>query len=181
MNVGKRVTGFFGAAALLLSGGAGADHERHDSVHYDYAQVVDVVPISRIVEVSHPHRQCWDQEVRHRAQSQQGPHLGGIIIGGVVGGVVGNRFGKGNGNKAMTAAGTIIGAAVGNEMAQDRHPPQTYTTVEQRCETTRSRHTEERIIGYDVRYRYNGQEFVTRTEHDPGPRLKVRVAVTPVL
>lgn len=180
MNVGKRITSLFGAAALLLAGAASADHERHGNAHYDYAQVVDVVPISRIIETSHPHRECWNQEVRHHVQVQQGPSVGGMIIGGVVGGVVGNRFGKGNGNKAMTAAGAVIGAAVGNELAQDRHPPQAYTSVEQRCETTRSRHTEERIIGYDVRYRYNGQEFVTRTDYDPGPRLKVKVAVTPI-
>ena len=33
--------------------------------------------------------------------------------------------------------------------------------------------------GYDVEYRYRGEVFVSRLDHDPGDRLRIRVAVIP--
>lgn len=182
----KLLVAAIGAAHLLTAGTAlaGHDHGRRGRdpeppVRYDYARVVSATPISELTEVSRPEQQCWDEHVQHRVRADSQPHLGGIILGGVVGGVVGNRFGGGDGKKAMTAVGTIVGAAVGNELAQDRRPERSYSRIEQRCETVRVSHTEERIIGYRVRYRYNGEEYVTRTDSDPGRRLRVRVAVTP--
>ena len=38
---------------------------------------------------------------------------------------------------------------------------------------------EERVVGYDVAYRYNGRTYETRTDYDPGPSLRVRVDVAP--
>lgn len=187
MDTRKRVAVVFLAAGLAISSAAcagpgrghghGYGHDRHDGPQYDYAKVVSVVPITRTVEVSRPEQECWQEEVIHEARG--GSDMGALIVGGVLGGVVGNRFGGGNGKKAATVAGTIAGAAIGQELS--RRPGQTYTTYEDRCRTYRTSHTEERIIGYDVHYRYNGQEYVTRTDRDPGSHIKVRVSVTPVM
>ena len=38
---------------------------------------------------------------------------------------------------------------------------------------------EEHIAGYDVTYRYQGRLYHTRTDYDPGRRIRVRVEVTP--
>lgn len=37
----------------------------------------------------------------------------------------------------------------------------------------------DRIVGYDVRYEYNGREFRVRMPHDPGPQMAVNVEVRP--
>lgn len=143
---------------------------------YDYAKVVSVTPVTRTVEVSSPQRECWDEEVPHRRRG--GGDAGGMILGGVIGGVAGSRFGKGDGNKAATVVGTIAGAMVGRELS--RRPDEVYYSSERRCRTVQVRDVEERLIGYDVRYRYHGRIYETRTDRDPGDRIRVRVSVTPV-
>ncbi|MEL6215584.1 MAG: histidine kinase, partial [Pseudomonadota bacterium] len=40
--------------------------------------------------------------------------------------------------------------------------------------------TRERVEGFRVTYQYRGETYVTRTETDPGNRIRVRVSVTPV-
>lgn len=193
MTYQKRVAITLLVGSLAFSGAAcagnGYGHKKHHDDHrghryhdgrgpqYDYAKVIGVTPITRIIETSRPERECWQEEVVHEARGDA--NLGGMILGGVVGGVVGNRFGGGNGKKVATVAGTLAGAAIGQELA--RGPRHGYSTYEDRCRTYRTSYTEERVVGYDVRYRYNGQEYVTRTDHDPGSHIKVRVNVTPMM
>jgi len=69
-------------------------------------------------------------------------------------------------------------------------------TPEQRCESRKSNKTngvasaprcrtilvereERRPAGYDVEYLYRGEKYMSRLNHDPGNRLRVRVSVTP--
>jgi len=47
----------------------------------------------------------------------------------------------------------------------------------QRCRTVQT--ATDTIQGYDVRYRYHGREYVTRTTTDPGDRIPVDVSVMP--
>lgn len=47
----------------------------------------------------------------------------------------------------------------------------------QRCRTVQT--ATDTIQGYDVRYRYNGREYVTRMAYDPGDRIPVDVSVMP--
>ena len=49
----------------------------------------------------------------------------------------------------------------------------------QRCTTSDIVREEERIDGYNVTYRYNGQKYRTRMPYDPGDRLRIRVDVRP--
>ena len=48
----------------------------------------------------------------------------------------------------------------------------TYTTTEQKCTTVYD--TSEKHLGYEVRYRLNGQEATVKMDHDPGERIPVR-------
>jgi len=41
-------------------------------------------------------------------------------------------------------------------------------------------HSEERLEGYDVTYRYDGEVYSTRTRNDPGDTIRVSVSVVPV-
>jgi hypothetical protein len=38
---------------------------------------------------------------------------------------------------------------------------------------------ERRIVAYDIEYRYKGDTYMSRLGHDPGSRLRIRIAVTP--
>jgi len=53
--------------------------------------------------------------------------------------------------------------------------------VVQRCQTVYEQHEEERLIGYQVTYLYNGEERSIRTDSDPGDQIRLRVNVQPVL
>jgi uncharacterized protein YcfJ len=48
----------------------------------------------------------------------------------------------------------------------------TYTTTEQRCKTVTD--TDEKVSGYEVRYRLAGKEDTVRMDHEPGDRIPVR-------
>jgi len=47
--------------------------------------------------------------------------------------------------------------------------------AEQRCRTETNWRSTDRVLGYDVTYRYGGREYTTQMDHDPGDRLRVRV------
>ena len=51
----------------------------------------------------------------------------------------------------------------------------------QRCETVYQQHEEERLVGYQVTYLYNSEEYSLRTNTDSGDEIRVTVSVQPVL
>lgn len=146
---------------------------RHgEHVNFAYAQVLNVAPIYEDVRVSRPIEQCEDYERTERV----GPaSAGGTLLGAIIGGVVGNQVGSGSGRRAATVAGAAIGGAVGHEAGS-----RTRVTEETRCHTVDSYVIEQQVVGYDVEYRYRGEVFMSRLDHDPGDRLRIRVAVSPV-
>ncbi len=158
---------------------------RHDGNTYkEYAQVIDVEPIVRVVEVSSPRRECWQEEVHHpvHRRERHASTAGGMIVGGLVGGVIGHQFGGGHGKDLATIAGTLVGASIGHDVSSRgaRRPRYPHVDYEQRCRTVNDYRTEERHDGYRVTYVYHGETFTTRLPYDPGNRLPVRVKVTPV-
>lgn len=151
-----------------------------DAGRYDYAPVVDVQPLYRTVTVSTPRQECWDEPV-NRYQVGAGDSYTPTIIGGIVGGVVGNQFGKGTGRDVATVAGALLGGSIGRDLGYRSGGGQYYSDVERRCRTVNDSHTEQRVEGYNVTYRYGGRTYTTRTDYDPGRQIKVRVDVVPVL
>ena len=165
-------------AAIGLSAPAFADRHR---AQYDYARVISSEPIIRYVTVRTPVRECWE-DVEYYTVDRRAPGTGAsTVVGAIVGGVIGHQFGSGRGNDAATVAGTLIGAAVGHDSAQRRHGYSAvqYSRPVQRCKTVVRHHEEERIDGYRVVYRYNGQKYSTRLPYDPGRELRVRVDIRP--
>lgn len=154
--------------------------QRHDA-QYDYARVIESVPIKRYVTVRTPVRECW-QEEQYYEVAQPAPGAGiSTLFGAVVGGVIGHQFGSGRGNDAATVAGTLVGAAVGNSSARRRAGYETvrHSRPVERCSTSVREHREERIDGYRVIYEYRGQKYATQMPYDPGRELRVRVDVRP--
>lgn len=48
------------------------------------------------------------------------------------------------------------------------------------CKAIRDYHVKRHLEGYRVTYRYQGHDYVTRVDHHPGKRIKVKVNATPV-
>ena len=176
------------SVALLLgaSNTAMADHDPgRDSgrARYDYAKVISAQPIVRYVTVTIPERVCWEEMQYYTVDRRARRTGGGALLGALIGGVVGHQFGSGHGNDAATVAGAVIGAAVGTSVSYvrygDRYAVEHRARPVERCKTNYRKHQEERIDGYTVTYRYNGQKYVTQMPYDPGKKIRVRVDVRP--
>lgn len=148
----------------------------------DTAKVTSVSPIVKTYENRIPREQCHIEQVAYEEPvSRGGGSATGTILGAVIGGALGNELGHRKHNKrAGVAIGALLGGSIGRDLS--RKPQQTVTRYrdEQRCTTTTEVSYDERVVGYDVTYRYHGQSYTTRMDRDPGDRIQVRVAVTPV-
>ncbi len=186
MNKGRLIAGVM-LMALAYTQSANAaryDYPAYGTGSYtDSAEVIEVEPITKIVRVETPRRECWDEEVTVPRRVRYHDSATPTIIGGIIGGVVGNQFGKGDGKTLMTVAGALLGGSVGRDHARYRAAADNYsayTTIETRCTVRTEYHEEERVEGYRVKYGYNGRVYVTRTRHHPGDRIPVSVSVVPV-
>ena len=166
-----------GLVSLMVSGTVMAQ------VEYDYATVVESRPIIRVVEISTPQEQCWEEEYQVQRNYGGTSFNTTSILGTIIGGAIGNTVGH---NKSNKRVGAVIGAVLGHSIGRDiiRQQDRPYggaVEVVQRCKTVYERHEEERIVGYQVTYNYNGKDYSVRTDSDPGDQIQVRVSVQPVL
>lgn len=152
-------------------------------VEYAYADVIETRPIIQVVEISSPRQQCWEEEYvvdrRYGGSESNTPAIIATILGGAIGNAVGH-------NKSNKQVGTVVGAVLGHSIGRDiirRNTGSVVREVEtvERCETVYEQHQEERIVGYQVTYNYNGRDYSVRTNTDPGDQIQVRVSVQPVL
>lgn len=134
-----------------------------------YAQergrVLSSTPITQQVAV--PQQTCSDQPVAVAPR----PTGAGAVVGAIAGGLLGNAIGGGGGRAAMTGAGLIGGAMVGNQIESAGAQPQ-YQTVRQ-CST--QTFYQNRTVGYNVTYEYNGRSYTTQTTQPPGQWIALNV------
>ncbi|HEU4707745.1 MAG TPA: glycine zipper 2TM domain-containing protein [Methylophilaceae bacterium] len=154
------------AASFSVSAVAMADEE-----YFDEARVISVTP--QMERVNYPRQECHTEYVRE-ATSSRSPV--GAIIGGIAGGLLGSQVGKGNGRVAGAAVGAGVGAVVGDRIGGSQQTGYATRPVEH-CAQVDNWETVNR--GYLVTYRYNGRDYTTVTDSDPGDRIRVRVAVSP--
>jgi uncharacterized protein YcfJ len=178
---------------LLASTGAVAGERYYDDDdyydgdgYYVNAKVVNVEPVFRRVRIAEPQQMCWSEPTHYRGPSRghRNNAAASTIIGGVVGGVVGNQVGRRNDHRSeLTVAGALVGAAIGHSVGKSQHSRRyrsnRYSYQEPYCETRTEYRYVEQIAGYDVTYRYQGRYFTTRTDHEPGKRIRVRVDLEP--
>lgn len=141
-----------------------------------YAKVVSVDPIRSTV--NNPKQVCHDETVTHSEPPKDQHRIAGTAIGAVVGGLLGNQVGGGKGRTLATVAGAVGGGYAGNRIQASRQQAQVSTSVERKCDTVNN--TSNKIVGYDVRYVYNGVTRTVRMDHDPGDRVQVQEGVTAV-
>lgn len=152
----------------------------------DFVDTAKVISSSPIYErISEPRQECWNETVStpgytSGAAPAEERSLGGTIVGGVVGGVVGHQVGKGSGNTAATVAGTIAGAIIGDRVA---NPASSQAQTSQMPQTRQERHCRQVenfrdvIRGYNVTYRYKGQDVATKLPYQPGDTVRVGLSV----
>ncbi|EAR10363.1 glycine zipper domain-containing protein [Reinekea blandensis] len=117
-----------------------------------------------------------DVEV-YRSSSSAGP--AGAIIGGAIGAHVGSNAGRSSESAIAGAiAGGVIGGLIGNEI--DRDNTTIHYRQERECDRE-YRYERRTLIGYEVRYRYNGREFRILTDEHPGRYVQLRVEVEPTV
>lgn len=163
---------FFCSGLILASRLSQAD----DTVDYVYANVVDSQPMYETEYINEPRQHCWQEE---RPVRQPQSHTG-TILGGIVGAAVGNELGHGHSNKNVGAvAGALLGASIGRDVSARQGSRYAYRQ-EEHCEQVNRRRERSYITGYRVTYRYQGELYSTQVARDPGRRIKLRVAMSPV-
>jgi uncharacterized protein YcfJ len=104
----------------------------------------------------------------------------GTLLGALIGGALGNQVGKGDGRTAATVAGAVIGGAIGNNVDRN-HDSSAYEYRDQGGIVRRCRTVSDggRFGGYDVTYRYAGQNYHALMNYRPGRTMRVMVQVRP--
>lgn len=182
---------------VTVAGDAAAQyyHEGYRSISqhgdYDYARVVRVDPIIVNDYPEREQRRCYDRGNSYSYGGRGGDYYRGegyggnpaerglaTVAGGIAGAVLGSRVGGGNGRLVGTAVGTMIGGVAGRSI-YDTHNHASNHGGETVCESVAYREARERVDGYDVTYEYAGRIYHTRSDYNPGDRIRVRVDVMP--
>ncbi|MEO5830479.1 MAG: glycine zipper 2TM domain-containing protein [Rhodanobacter sp.] len=168
------VTGVSACNKNADAGVAGEGSSADTSVKY--AKVISVDPVRSTA--NNPRQVCHDETVTQTAPPKDEHRIAGTAIGAVVGGLLGNQVGGGKGKTLATVAGAVGGGYAGNRIEASRQHGQVTSSVQRKCETVNNSST--KIVGYDVRYAYNGVTRTVRMDHDPGDRVQVQEGVTAV-
>lgn len=150
----------------------------HAGSKQEWARVLDAQPVYERVRYPVEQEVCWNEEVWHREPRARSATP--IIVGSIIGGVIGNQFGGGSGKVALTAAGAALGGSIAADSSRRRNPDGYYAVTEKRCEIETDWRTEQRVVAWDVTYKYRGDIYHTRMRDEPGDRIRVRVDVDPL-
>jgi len=150
------------ASALTLAPAAYAQYDR-PVYRENYARVIESTPVYAAASKE----ECWNPgtgsfEERRDNHTDIGK---GAAIGAIAGGVLGHQVDDGAG----TAIGAILGGVLGHQIEKERDRRDDLDLS--RCRMVSD--SSSAIEGYDVRYRYRGNEYTTRMTQDPGSRLLV--------
>jgi len=174
------VLSVFTASALGLALSASVQA----STTFDEAPVLSSTPVYHLIETRAPRQECWEEDVVHEVRNDRNRSATPGLVGALIGGALGNAVGNHKSNKRV---GTVVGAILGGSLASDISRARRsdgddyYVETRERCRTTYTNIQEEKLVGYDVSYSYNGSRHTVRMPEDPGASVRVRVDVEPVL
>jgi uncharacterized protein YcfJ len=135
------------------------------------ARVIESRPLYAANEAR---QECWNPRAGHYEEVRDGgnDHSAlnkGTALGALVGGVAGHQVDSGAG----TAVGAVLGGLAGNYLNRRNSSDD---NVQNDLDRSRCRVVAENGVpprGYEVRYEYEGREYVTRTSREPGRRLRL--------
>ena len=157
-----------GIAMVVL--GAGAVGGYQTLAKPKEAQVLSVKEV--MTTVSTPREVCENVAVQRQAPVKDEHLIAGTVVGGLAGGLLGSTIGKGSGKTVATVAGAAAGGYAGNQVQKNMQKNDTVTTTERRCRTVNEK--SQKLSGYDVTYRLDGQDATARTSFKPGATLPVK-------
>ncbi|MDQ3027095.1 MAG: glycine zipper 2TM domain-containing protein [Pseudomonadota bacterium] len=135
----------------------------------EFARVIESRPLH---ETANRRDECWNPRAGHfeEVRGDNKTRIGkGAAIGAVAGGVLGHQVDSGGG----TAVGAILGGILGHHLERRNDSNDAQNDLDfSRCRVV-SDGGSSNIVGYDVRYEYNGREYVTRMDREPGRRLRL--------
>ncbi len=155
--------------AVVLMGSSGVMAEQ-----YEYATVLDATPVYQSVNIESVERRCEPQPVVYRDDHRR-ERRNRVVIGSLLGGAIGHALGNDSSNKKV---GLIAGAFVGGGIASATTSNRGADTSTHCYEVPVTR-TEQKLMGYDVRYRYNNETFTARMDSDPGDSIMVVLSPVP--
>jgi outer membrane lipoprotein SlyB len=165
-----------------------ASDYRNSNSRRDIATVVRVD--ERFANNGYLRQECWNErtngyESGYYRDSNGRLYRGdsttnGTLLGALIGGALGNQVGSGDGRKAATIAGAVIGGKVGHDV-DARNDSSGYAYRDESGVTRRCRTVSDggRFGGYDVTYRYAGQNYHALMNYRPGRTMRVMVQVRP--
>lgn len=162
--------------SVLTTIGLAACNRNASAEGPQYAEVVNSTPIKKTI--NNPHQECHNEAVTVHKPVKDEHQIAGTAIGAVVGGALGNQVGGGNGKKLATVAGAVAGGYAGHQIQKHHQENATETVNKQVCKTVNNSTT--KIVGYTVKYKYNGTVHTTRMDHDPGAQVEVKNGVSVV-
>lgn len=157
-----------GIAMVVL--GAGAVTGYKTMTKPAFAEVVSVKEV--VAPVLTPREKCEDVAVQHQAPVKDENRIAGSVVGGLAGGLLGSTVGGGKGKTLATVAGAAAGGYAGNRVQKNLQEKDMVTTTERRCKTVNEK--SQKLVGYDVAYRFDGKDGVVRTSFKPGATLPVK-------
>lgn len=175
MNRAMQAVMWTGLSTLMVAGLAGCGQQA-GAEGPSYAKVVSATPIKKTT--NHPTQECHDEAVTVQKPVKDKHQVLGTAIGAVVGGVAGHQVGGGDGKKIATVVGAAAGAYAGHEIQKNHQENATQTVTKQVCKTVDHKTT--KIVGYTVKYEYNGTLHTTRMDHDPGAQVQVKEGLSVV-
>ena len=170
MNAHFTKTAALLTALLAAPGFAQAGHDYRETQKVR-ARVIASEPVTE--RINEPRRECWAETTGYETRRSGDNSTGGAVIGAIAGGLLGSTVGKGNGKIAAAAVGAATGAMVGSSLGKGERYESEPRQVE-RCRT----HDQFRdvVVGYDVRYRFEGREYQTRLPYQPGKWIRLDVS-----
>ncbi len=158
-----------GGLAMVIAG-AGAVGGYQTLAKPKTAEVVAVKEVMTTVVT--PREVCENVAVQRQAPVKDEHRIAGTVVGGLAGGLLGSQIGGGSGKKVATVAGAVAGGYAGNQVQKGMQERDTVTTTERRCKTVNDK--TQKLSGYDVTYRLDGQSGTVRTSFKPGATLPVK-------
>ena len=163
---------------LVLASTSVTAFASQDDDYEDRARVISVSP--QFERVNNPRQECHTEYQRESYYEPRERSFGGAIIGGVTGGLLGNTIGRGKGRVAAAAVGAGIGAIVGDRVDNNQRSGGYQRSQSRPVESCASIDNWQQVsAGYLVNYEYNGRQYSTVTQNDPGRFIPVHVAVRP--
>ena len=166
----KKLAIAIGAAFTALAPVAFGQY--YSAPEYRYRDTARVIESRPVYEAAFSRQECWNPRAGHyeALRAPESTNIGkGAAIGAVTGGVLGHQVDSGGG----TAAGAILGGILGHQLERRNDRDEQNDLDRSRCRVVSEGTGSGALLGYDVRYEYDGREYVTRMSNDPGRRLRV--------